>query len=167
MGLLTQPDSTIFRTYFKEMVLLRGIPAIYQYPIDMDLSIHSEEQPKGFSEPIPTNVLFEQNPKITTLRKYGWVPEASEEVPYIISVEYDLKNLCKGCRFTISPIGTLNENSKCFVVSDITTNLEFPDSWVCKITPVFNGKTISRADYTNNANSFIKIKKDNYENLYK
>ena len=59
MGLLTKQDSTIFRNFFKEMAMLRGIQVIYQYPIDMEFSLHAEENPKGFSEPIPMDIIFE------------------------------------------------------------------------------------------------------------
>ena len=71
MGLLTKKDSTIFRSFFKEMAKLRGIHVYYQYPIDMQFTIYAEENPKGFSEKIEMDIIFNENPKTTTLRKYG------------------------------------------------------------------------------------------------
>ena len=69
MGILTKQDTTIFRKWFKEMAMLRGISVIYKYPIDMTFSLYAEEDPRGFSEDIPMNIIFEENPKMSTLRK--------------------------------------------------------------------------------------------------
>ena len=96
MGLLTQNDSTIFRSYFKEMAKLIGIRVLYQYPIDMNFTIYAEEVPKGFSEEIELDIIFDENPKVTTLRKYGWVSELPEDKPYMAALPFDTKNLCKG-----------------------------------------------------------------------
>ncbi len=157
MGLLTQKDATIFRKYFKEMAKLRGIPVIYQYPIDMEFSLYAEEDPKGFSEPIFMDIIFEENPKIATLRRYGWVSEVPEDKPYIAQLPYDAKNLCKGCRVTIpSPFPTTP--GRVFVITEITGNLEFPDNWVCKLAPVFHNKPQKPVDYENTNYNFIKKK---------
>lgn len=157
MGLLTKKDATIFRKYFKEMAKLRGIPVIYQYPIDMEFSLYAEEDPKGFSEPIPMDIIFEENPKMATLRKYGWVSEVPEDKPYIAQLPYDAKNLCKGCRVTIpSPFPTTP--GRVFVITEITGNLEFPDNWVCKLAPVFHNKPQKPVDYENTNYNFIKKK---------
>ena len=157
MGLLTKKDATIFRKYFKEMAKLRGIPVIYQYPIDMEFSLYAEEDPKGFSEPIPMDIIFEENPKMATLRRYGWVSEVPEDKPYIAQLPYDAKNLCKGCRVTIpSPFPTTP--GRVFVITEITGNLEFPDNWVCKLAPVFHNKPQKPVDYENTNYNFIKKK---------
>ena len=136
MGLLTQNDSTIFRGYFKEMAKLLGISVIYQYPIDMQFTIYAEETPTGFSEEEKMDIIFDENPKITTLRKYGWVSEVPEDKPYMATLPFDAKNLCKGCRITMIPPQPL-VGKRIFVVTDIQAGLEFPDSWVCKLAPVF------------------------------
>jgi hypothetical protein len=158
MGLLTQQDSTIFRSFFKEMAKLRGITVIYQYPIDMDFSMYGEENPLGFSEPIVMDIIFEENPKMATLRKYGWISETSEDKPYLVTLPYDALNLTKGCRISIKPSAPLTKD-RVFVITEISSNLEFPDSWVCKIAPVFHNKPNSPPDYTDTNNTFIKRKK--------
>ncbi len=101
MGLLTQQDSTMFRHYFKEMAKLRGIHVFYQFPVEMDLSTYAEERPMGFSEKIPIDIIFELNPKVATLRRYGWVTEQNEDKPFICSLAYDVPHLRKRCRITI------------------------------------------------------------------
>lgn len=157
MGLLTKNDASIFRNYFKEMAKLRGIQVIYKYPIDMEFSIYAEENPKGFSEDIPMDIIFEENPKMATLRKYGWVSELPDDKPYIAQLPFDAKNLCKGCRIIIPspfPLGP----ARTFVITEITGNLEFPDNWVCKLAPVFHDKPNKPVDYTDTNYNFIKKK---------
>lgn len=157
MGLLTRNDSTIFRHYFKEMAKMIGINVIYQYPIDMQFSIYAEENPKGFSEEIKMDIIFEENPKVTTLRKYGWISNLDEDKPYMATLPYDAKNLCKGCRITIVPSEPL-ASKNVFVITDIKANLEFPDSWVCKLAPVFfNKQTEKLKEYKDKNNVFMKV----------
>ena len=159
MGLLTQNDSTIFRSYFKEMAKLIGIRVLYQYPIDMNFTIYAEEVPKGFSEEIELDIIFDENPKVTTLRKYGWVSELPEDKPYMATLPFDTKNLCKGCRILIVPPQPLADK-RTFVITDIQAGLEFPDSWVCKLAPVFFNKTPEKKleQYKDKNNVFMDIK---------
>lgn len=157
MGLLTQKDSTIFRKFFKEMAKLRGISVVYQYPIDMNFTIYAEEDPRGFSEEIKMDIIFTENPKVTTLRKYGWVSQLPEDKPYMAELPYDAPNLCKGCRISIFPPLPLAPK-RVFVITDIQANLEFPDSWVCKLAPVFEKKTTNKLDYKDKNNVFINVK---------
>ena len=155
MGLLTQKDAEMFRKYFKEMAFLRGIGVIYQYPIDMEFTNYAEENPKGYSEDIPMHIIFEENPKMNTLRKYGWVSEKPDDKPYIATLPYDAPNLCAGCRITI-PSPFPKNPGRLFVITEITANLEFPDSWVCKLAPVMHTKPNKPADYKDTNFNFIK-----------
>ena len=156
MGLLTQQDATMFRHYFKEMAKLRGIRVYYQFPVDMNLTVHAEERPAGFSEQIPIDIIFEQNPKVATLRRYGWVTEQNEDKPFICSLAYDVPNLSKGCRITIpSPNPIASDNT--FVITDIKMNLEFPDCYVCKLAPVFKDVDTVPKDITDTNTSLLKV----------
>ena len=160
MGILTKSDSKIFRQYFKEMAKLIGITVIYQYPVDMNFTIYAEENPKGFSERIEMDIIFDENPKVTTLRKYGWVSELPEDKPYMAQLPFDAKNLCKGCRITIIPPKPLidNSNEAVFVITDIKANIQFPDSWACKLAPVFFKKTEDKlASYKDKNNVFMNL----------
>ena len=156
MGLLTRNDANIFCGYFKEMAKLLGIKVLYQYPIDMQFTMYAEENPLGFSEEIQMDIIFEENPKITTLRKYGWVSETPDDKPYLAQLPMDALNLCKGCRISIvspKPI----ESKKVFVITDIQANLQFPDSWACKLAPVMFNKTDKKADYSDSNNVFMNL----------
>lgn len=157
MGRLTSNDAIMFQKYFKEMAKLTGITVLYQYPIDMKFSIYAEENPQGFSEEIEMDIIFEENPKVTTLRKYGWASKLEDDKPYIAILPFDAKNLCKGCRITIvAPQPIANKNV--FVITDIKANLEFPDSWVCKLAPVFFNKTTEKLkEYKDKNNVFMNV----------
>ena len=158
MGLLTNDDAKIFRNYFKEMAKLIGITVMYQFPIDMKFSLYAEEDPTGFSPEQSMDIIFEENPKINTLRKYGWVSESAEDKPYLAHLPYDAENLCKGCRILIpSPFPT--NKGRLFVVTDITANLQYPDCWVCKLAPVMHDKPAEPVDYSDTNYNFLKVKK--------
>lgn len=157
MGRLTQPDATMFRHYFQEMARLRGIDVFYQFPINMNLTIHAEERPDAFSEKIPISIIFEQNPKVTTLRRYGWTTALNEDKPFICSLAYDVPNLSKGCRITIpSPSPIASENI--FVITDIKMNLDFPDCYVCKLAPVYEDRKDISTDYKDTNTNYLKVK---------
>ena len=158
MGLLVNNDAARFRSYFKEMAKLLGILAEYQYPIDMEFSNYGDENPLGFSEPEPMDIIFEENPKISTLKKLGWWVEGEDRQPYTAELPYDAPNLAKGCRILI-PSG-LKDQYRTFVVTDIKANLQFADSWICKLAPVFHDKTTEKQIEVNTNtknNSFLKI----------
>jgi hypothetical protein len=157
MGRLTSNDSTMFQQYFKEMAALIGIHVLYQYPIDMNFTMYAEEDPKGFSEEIGMDIIFDENPKVTTLRKYGWASKLEDDKPYMATLPFDAKNLCKGCRITIMPPQPL-VGKNVFVITAIKANLEFPDSWACKLAPVnFSKQTKKLEEYKDKNNVFMNV----------
>jgi hypothetical protein len=156
MGLLTKSDSTLYRGFFKEMARLRGIHVKYQFPIEMQMTLHAEERPKAFSEPIEMDIIFEENPKVSTLRKYGWATGINEDYPFMASLPYDAKNLCKGCRIIIPAPMPLGED-ELFVITDIKSNLDFPDSFICKVAPINEDRTDIPTNYENTNTNFLKV----------
>lgn len=159
MGLLINSDAELLRNFFKEAARLRGIQVEYQYPIDMTFSKYAEEDPRGYSEAMPLDIIFEENPDIKTLKRYGWISETDENTPYMAEFPYDTFKLAKGCRIRIpSP---LNDNSgRLFVVTQIRSSLEYPEAWACKLAPVFyekpNPEKLEK-DIAQNTTSFIDI----------
>ena len=111
MGLLTGKDSTLFRNFFKEMTKLRGISVEYTYPVDEEVSIHGQIFP-NFSSLYNIDIIFESNPKIKTLKNYGWVSETSDDKPYVAYLPYDTPNIQTKSRIKITPIGSI-KNGKC------------------------------------------------------
>lgn len=160
MGLLVNSDSELLRRFFREAAKLRGIQVKYQYPIDMTFSKYAEEDPRGYSEPKEIDIIFEENPSMKTLKRYNWITETSEETPYLGYFCYDTYKLAKGCRVTI-PSPLHDDEGRLFVVTEIKTSLEFPESWACKLAPVFHNKIKpqefeEKIEKTND--NFLKVK---------
>lgn len=153
MGLLTKNDSKIYRNFFKEMAKLRGITVQYQYPIDIDTTIHAESI-TTLSDPISIDIIFNENPKPTTLKKLGWLSEVPDDKPYICQVQYDLINLQVESVITISADEDLVANARKFKITDIQSLLEFPDSWTCKLAPIFDTDEPNN-DYSNSNYNFV------------
>lgn len=159
MGYLTQADSTLYRNWFKEMAFLRGIHVYYQYPINMKFSDYAEENPEDFSDPIEMDIIFDANPKVSTLKRYGWVTENKDDKPYMAQLPFDAPELAKGCRITIpAPLPMADEGV--FVITEIKSNLEFPDSWICKLAPVFKNKDSAENhnNFENKNENYLKVK---------
>lgn len=158
MGLLVNSDAARFRSYFKEMAKLIGITVEYQYPIDMEFSDYGEENPSGYSDPEIIDIIFEENPPIKTLKKLGWFTEGADRQASTVQLPYGIKNLCKGCRIKV-PDG-LNDDGRVFVITEIQANLQFADSWICKVAPVFHNKNKEHkveASTKERNNSFLNV----------
>lgn len=160
MGLLFQNDATIYREFFKEQAKLLGIRVQYRYPIDMEFTVHSQEDPRGYSEPIDMDVIFDQSPKLKTLRKLGWVSEDKSDKPYLVQVPYDTPNLQKGC-LIILPSPIPNSEARVFKITDIVVDQILPDSWYCKLAPKLEKMNVlTSKDYEDKSYSFLKVDQD-------
>lgn len=136
MGLLNRQDALIYRRYFKEMCKLIGISVGYQYIIKKELTIHSEDN-STFSMPVRIDVIFDENPSIDTLKRYGWVSELNEQQPTLCHFAYDTPKLQVGCRVMVEATkGT--PRPRVFSISKISNDLEYPDSYACALVPVFD-----------------------------
>lgn len=157
MGTLVGRDAEIYRKFFKEQAKLLGVTVQYQYPIDMEFTVHGQENPKGYSDPIDMDVIFDQSPKLKTLRKLGWNSEDPSDKPYIIQIPYDAPNLQKGCLITI-PAPLPLSPSRVFKITDITVDQVLPDSWYCKVAPKLDQMNAIKPDnYSDKPNSFIRV----------
>jgi len=141
MGLLTQKDARLFRGFFKEMARLRGIPVIYRYATEVDTTIHSEFI-STMSKPIPIDIIFDENPKISTLSRIGWVSEKPDDKPYIAMLSFDVPNLTAESTISIAPIDGITTQTRDFKITTINTLLEFPDCWICTLAPIFNNDPV-------------------------
>lgn len=146
MGQLTNKDSRLFRSFFKEAAKLRGIKVLYRYVNNYDTSIHAEFKSK-LSEPIEMNVIFIENPKVTTLRRMGWVSETPDDKPYLVQVPIDTPNLATECVIEIPPFSEF-ARARRFKITFITTLLEYPDCFTCMLAPIFDTKEENN-DYSN------------------
>lgn len=137
MGYLTRKDTEIFRKFFVEAAYLRGITVRYSYPITVNTTIYTEFKTE-MSTPEEMDVIFIENPKPTTLKKFGWVSVDPKDKPYIVQLPFSAKNLCTLCELDINPIDVLGDMPKKFRINDIKTLLEYPDCWTCLLAPIFD-----------------------------
>lgn len=158
MGLLTQNDAQMFQTWFEEMCRLRGIPVKYVYPVVEDVTIHSEIQ-ATFSEMIDMDVIFEENPKVNTLKRIGWVSENPDDKPYIAMMSINTPHLQTKSRILIPPIGQAIPG-RWFEVTSIHANLEYPDCYICTLVPVFETKA-PRLDLSETNYNYIEDERAN------
>lgn len=138
MGLLTQNDAKIIQQYFKEMAALLGIRVNYRYPVDEKVTVHSEIQ-CSFSDIVPIDIVFQQNPSIKTLKNIGWVSETADDKPYIAMFPIDTVGLQTKAQIEIPPVGQAIP-SRWFEVTSIQTLLEYPDCYITTVVPVFDSK---------------------------
>ena len=136
MGLLNRQDSTIYRQYFSEMAKLIGQSVGYQYVVEKDLTIHSEDNSK-LSTPIRIDVLFDENPSVDTLNTLGWTSELNTQQPIVVNVPYNTPNLTVNARITIESVDGVGR-PRVFKVTKIISDLEFPDAYTCAVVPVFD-----------------------------
>lgn len=145
MGLLNRKDSRIFRQYFKEMVKLIGQSVGYQYIVERQYTIHSEDN-STLSAPIRIDVLFDENPKVDTLNRLGWASELNEQRPVVVNMPYDTPNLSINARLIIESVdGT--PRPRVFKITQIESDLEFPDAYTCAAVPVFD-QYVQKNQYT-------------------
>jgi hypothetical protein len=160
LGDLFNQDAEIFREFFKEQAKLLGIKVKYRYPIDMKFTLHFQEDPLGYSEPIDIDIIFSQSPQLKTLKKLGWVSEDKSDKPYLIQMPYDTPNLQKGS-LVILPVPAPLIGSKVFKITDITVDQILPDSWYCKVAPKFEDMDkLTLEDYKDKSYSFLKVDQD-------
>lgn len=139
MGYLVDSGTHLYRSWFKEMSFLLGFEVQYQYVINYNTSDFAEtEKYAEYSDPIKTNIIFEENPKVKTLKTLGWYSENKEDSPIIAYLAFDVPNLTVESKLTIPPFQEIRTSDKVFVVKDITTNLQFPDCWVVKLAPEYS-----------------------------
>ena len=136
MGLLNRQDSTIFRQYFNEMVKLIGQSVGYQYIVEKNMTIHSEDNSK-LSVPIRIDVLFDENPTVDTLNTLGWTSELNTQQPIVVNMPYNTPKLTVNARITIESVDGV-QRPRVFKITKIVSDLEFPDAYTCAIVPVFD-----------------------------
>lgn len=136
MGLLNRQDAKIFRGYFSEMCKLIGISVAYQYVVEKQMTIHSEDNSK-LSMPLRLDILFDENPSNDTLNKLGWVVELNDQNPIIANLPYNTPNLTVNARITIESIDGV-ARPRVFRITKIQADLEFPDAYTCALVPVFD-----------------------------
>lgn len=158
------------RARYDEALALQGVPAKYQFPNNATSNNQGEALVDFFSIPQDTHVFFDGNPKVKTIKRYGWVVENSEDLPMLIHCSFNLPNLQRDCLFTFSGLYT-GLKDRVFRVLDLTYDIQAPDHIVCKVVPVYDkeqatGRTEKEVAQTfNKSHTFMK-NEENYRGEY-
>lgn len=161
---LIGPDIKILRLRYDEALKLQGVPCSYQYPNLPGSNIQGESLIDSYSEPIPTSIFFEGNPKARTFKRLGWSVENDQNLPFLIHCSFQLPHLQKDSIFRIA--GQYSElPDRTFRVTELTYDLVAPDHIVCQVVPVYDdniaGRTPVEVKKTfNDSHHFLKQQVD-------
>jgi hypothetical protein len=156
---LIGPDIIIMRKRYDEALLLRGIPAKYQHPLMASTNAQGEPVVEAYSEFVDTHIFFDGNPKIKTFKRYGWVVENDDNLPFLIHCSFNLPHVQRDSLFTIA--GQYSElPDRVFRVTEITMDMQAPDHLIVQVVPVYDKQTVGRTDHEvkrtfNTSNHFL------------
>lgn len=146
MGLIASREVEYLRQQFKQTVEQIGVCFKYQYPLGNNLDDFAQPDPDGYSEELNVYGIFDGEPKLKTYRNLGWVVEKSDNLPFLIHIPFDTKNIQKNALFEISgQITGIKE--RVFQVTELSTALVCPDHIICQIVPLV-GNTLPRSAET-------------------
>ena len=134
MDSILQNDLTALRYYMEEMLDMYGVPAkYYQIKPGHKFTVAGEISAHYFN---PTNckVLFDQVPKISTLRKLGWLTEL-DQAASLIHIAFDTAGIAFGALYEIKDPLT-PDSGRLFRVTKMQTGIIFPAFITCQIVPV-------------------------------
>ena len=158
-------DIEMMRKRYDEALELQGIDCTYQYPHLPGSNTQGETLVDSFSDPIETRIFFEGNPKVKTIKRYGWVVENSDELPFIIHCSWNLEHVQRDSLFRFS--GQYADiPDRVFKATAISYDLQAPDHLAIQVVPVYDeehitGRTESEVRNTfNSSNHFIKPRTD-------
>lgn len=143
---LIGPDILIMRKRYDEALQLQGVPAKYQYPILATTNVQSESVVDRYSVPEDTYIFFDGNPRVKTFKRYGWVVENSDELPFLIHCSFQLEHLQRDAIFRIAGMYT-DLPDRVFRVTEITYDMVAADHLICQVIPVYDeSKLVGRTD---------------------
>lgn len=164
MNNLIGPDIKLMRSRYDEALKLRGVPVKYQFPLNATTNIQGESLVEAYSEYQDTNIFFDGNPKIKTFKRYGWVVENDDNLPFLIHCSFNLPHVQRDSLFTIG--GQYSElPDRVFRVIEITYDIVAADHLICQVVPVYDKQTVGRTESEikhtfNKSNHFLKPNTD-------
>ena len=132
---LVKSDALMHRRYFQEMLKLYGIDAMY-FEVKEETKTYNEagEFSAYYKDPIPCQVIFDQVPKVSTLKKLGWTTEKDENQP-IVHVDYELPGIQIGACFSIEdPLRP--GKGRLFRISKMSLGIIYPSYITCQLVAV-------------------------------
>ena len=163
-------DIKLLRRRYDEALSLQGVPCKYQFPLMAESNTSGDPVVDSYSDYIDTYVFFDGNPKMKTFKRYGWVVENDQNLPFLIHCSFHLPHVQKDAIFTIG--GQYSElPDRIFRVTEITQDLQAPDHIICQVVPVYGdkitGRTLKETEKTYaTSNYFLKDNTDYRGNYY-
>lgn len=140
---LIGPDIKMMRKRYDEALQIQGIPCKYQYPLWPEANNQGDPVAEAYSDIINTHIFFDGNPKMKTFKRYGWVVENDQNLPFLLHCSFNLEHVQKDSIFTIS--GQYSElPDRIFRVTEITQDLQAPDHIICQVVPVYGDNPVGR-----------------------
>ena len=162
---LIGPDITLMRKRYDEALQMQGIPCTYQFPNLAKANEQGEPEIDSYSEPMPTHIFFDGNPKVKTFKRYGWVVDNDKDLPFLLHCSWNLPKVQKDSIFSMSGLYS-DVTERKFRVTEITYDMMAPDHIICQVVPVANGQPIvgrtrrEVAQTFNKSNHFLKENTD-------
>ena len=167
---LVGPDIVLMRNRYDEALQMQGIPCKYQFPILPGSNYQGEALIDSYSEMQDTFIFFDSTPKIKTFRRYGWVVDNDDNLPFIIHCSWNLSNVQKDALFRFSGQYT-NVKDRIFRVTELTYDAQAPDHLICQVVPVYSDKPVGdipvevKQKYKT-SNRFVKVEHDYRGHIY-
>ena len=167
---LIGPDITLWRKRYDEALELQGIPVTFQYPNLPGSNSQGEAVIDSYSEPIPTHIFFEGNPKVKTFKRYGWVVENDDNLPFLLHCSFNLPHVQKDAIFRIAGQYT-GIPDRLFRVTELTFDVQAPDHLICQVIPAYDDKIVGRTEKEiknefNSSHHFLKKDTDYRGDFY-
>lgn len=161
---LLKSDIVLARKRYDEALKMQGIPAKYQWPTKVDYNGQGEPVIEGYSDYIETHIFFDGNPQVRTFKRYGWVVENSDKLPFLLHCSWNLTHLQKESLFSISGQFT-DIPDRVFRVTELTYDLQAPDHVICQVVPEYNAKTVRDTESEqrrkfNSSHTFLRPRTD-------
>lgn len=143
MNNLIGKDIELMRKRYDEALKLQGVPCKYQFPILPDTNNQGESVIDSYSPEEECFIFFEGSPKVKTFKRYGWVVENNQDLPFLIHCSFNLEKVQRDSIFRVA--GQYTElPERVFKVTEISYDLQAPDHIVCQVIPVYEDQIVGR-----------------------
>ena len=148
---ILQSDLQAYRFYFNEALEMYGIQARYYQIKPGHTYTPAGELSANYYDPTLTNVIFDQVPKVSTLKKLGWVTELDQDQTSLIHIAFDTPGIQVGCLFEIKDPLTPS-TGRFFRVTKLRTGIIYPVAVTCQIVPILGNTPEDTTNPNNTAN---------------
>lgn len=165
-GILLRNDLEIQRYYFNEALDYYGIDAdYYQVKEPSQQFTSAGEASSNYYDPVPMRIIFDQVPKVSTLKKLGWVTELNEDSQPIIHIPFDTPGIQFGALFKIAD--PLKPGSgRMFRATKLSTGIIYPTAVTVQIVAVAGDKITETTKPYDGVKTIFIDKQENRTDVY-